>query len=502
MKKSNSIFEVDVKGFRALQAGKPKWMIVRELIANALDENITQCAISFSYLSGKATIIVEDDSAEGFVDLSHAYTLFADTRKRSNPNVRGRFNLGEKQVIVLCDYVRIISTKGGVEFDILKGTRSDTRKKRDAGSEVMVVVRMDKSEYLECIEYCKQILSPKRFFVLNKTAISGATSFEFNVEYKRPYKTFTAKLKTELKDTESGDMKMVTRDTAVNLHTKESTGGTAYIYELGIPICEIECDYSIDVQQKVPLSSDRDKVDGKYLKVIYGEVLNIVRDEIKPEQSSNLWVRDGFASDRATKEARQDIITKRFGEKALIANPNDRRSMDEAISNNYNVVYGSEMSKEEWGKVKEDNLLISTSAQFKCGVAEGKMVSPNAEQKMIADFCKKVAKDIMDISISVKFYDSPDATVRADYSSERNELRFNVAHFADADWKQVVGGNGKPRIQQPMLDLIIHELGHSEGWHYEQSYHDCITMLGSALAIKALEQPEWFTLGVKKVVVA
>ena len=122
------------------------------------------------------------------------------------------------------------------------------------------------------------------------------------------------------------------------------------------------------------------------------------------------------------------------------------------------------------------------------------MVSPTDDQMKIADFCKKIAKEMLEVSISVRFYYSPDATVRADYNSESNTLRFNVAHITETMWKQVVGGNGKPRIQQPLLDLIIHELGHSAGLHYEQAYHDCITALGSKLTIKALEQPEWFTL--------
>ena len=52
-------------------------------------------------------------------------------------------------------------------------------------------------------------------------------------------------------------------------------------------------------------------------------------------------------------------MKKRFGEKVCVANPFDKQSIDEAISNGYNVIYGSEMSKEEWGKVKENNLIQS-----------------------------------------------------------------------------------------------------------------------------------------------
>jgi hypothetical protein len=56
--------------------------------------------------------VVEDDAPEGFYDLTHAYTMFARTRKRSSPDKRGRFNLGEKQVLALCREARIVTTKG------------------------------------------------------------------------------------------------------------------------------------------------------------------------------------------------------------------------------------------------------------------------------------------------------------------------------------------------------------------------------------------------------
>ena len=76
---SNNWFEVDRNGLKALQEGKPKTFIVRELLQNALDENITVCKLDVWWDAGVATISVEDDSPEGFRDLSDAYTLFKDT---------------------------------------------------------------------------------------------------------------------------------------------------------------------------------------------------------------------------------------------------------------------------------------------------------------------------------------------------------------------------------------------------------------------------------------
>jgi hypothetical protein len=467
----NNIFEVDIKGLRQLQAGKPKWFIIRELLQNAMDEEITKCEIFLDYKQGKATIAVTDDSPVGFRDLADAYTLFKDTYKRVNAQKRGRFNLGEKQVLCMADKASIISTTGGIEFDVLKGERTTLRTKRQAGSEIYLEVRMTRDEFEGCVDYCSEILVPDNilFFI----SVNGSDT---ELNYRSPYKTFTAKLLTELKQEES--MRRVSRETEVHLHVKQND--VAYVYEMGIPICEIDCDYSIDVQQKVPMSSDRDTVDAKYLKVLYGEVLNVIIGEIPEDKSSNIWVREAFTSDRASIESREQVLYKRFGEKALIANPKDARSMDEAISNNYKVIYGREMNKEEWDVVKQDKLLVSTSEQFKVGIADGKDVNPNEQQKKVAEFSKKVALECLGLKISVSFYDSPDATVVADFSSELSEFRFNVAQFTEAEWEV----DEKGEVKEKMLDLIIHEIGHSAGWHYEHSYHDCITKIGARLAKK------------------
>lgn len=484
---TKDIFKVDVKGLRELQAGKPKWTIIRELLANALDEEITECKITFSYEGRKATIIVEDDCPEGFVDLSDSFTLFKTTRKRLNPNQRGRYNLGEKQVVCLCDYARIISTTGGVEFDVLNEKRISLRRKRERGSEVLVVVRMTKDEYSECIEYCKQILSPKRILVQNNSCMDDQLS-SFTISSRPVWKIFAAKLRTEFKDKESGEMKSVVRQTEVHLHRKENTGGVAYIYELGIPICEIDCDYSIDIQQKVPLSSDRDNVDGKYLKTLYGEVLNYTCEDIEKEQSSNMWVREATTSDRVDAMAVKSIVDKRYGKKVVIANPFDPISIDDAISNGFRVVHGSEMNSDEWKTIK-DNRLIRTSTEVfgkqHVGYTES---DPTENQIKIEKFVKKIANELLGINLNVEWIKSPQANVRADYGN--STLRFNLSKLPQNYWEIDADGY----ICSELLDLIIHELGHSKGNHTEQSYHKCITYLGAALATKALKNPEWFKI--------
>ena len=69
----------------------------------------------------RADLTVDDDSAEGFRDLTHAYTLFAHSYKRDNPEQRGQYNLGEKMVLAVCEAASISTTKGTVIFDPEEG---------------------------------------------------------------------------------------------------------------------------------------------------------------------------------------------------------------------------------------------------------------------------------------------------------------------------------------------------------------------------------------------
>src|SRR3989338_780156 len=112
---SKSWFEVSRAGLRQLQEGKPKHFVARELIQNAWDESIKTCEVAAAWKHGVATMLVVDDSPKGFRNLADAFTLFAPTYKRADPQKRGRFNIGEKQALSVCESARITTTKGRSE---------------------------------------------------------------------------------------------------------------------------------------------------------------------------------------------------------------------------------------------------------------------------------------------------------------------------------------------------------------------------------------------------
>src|SRR6516165_10956692 len=102
----NQWFEIDKNGLGRQAEEQGKGRLVGELIQNALDEpGVSQIAVTLALVPGQelADLTVEDDAPEGFRDLTHAYTLFAESYKRGNPEQRGQYNLGEKMVLAVCE---------------------------------------------------------------------------------------------------------------------------------------------------------------------------------------------------------------------------------------------------------------------------------------------------------------------------------------------------------------------------------------------------------------
>jgi hypothetical protein len=158
----NHWFDVDKAGLGRQAEEQGKGRLVGELIQNALDEaGVTRIDVSLALVPGQpfADLTVEDDSAEGFADLTHAYTLFAPSAKRADPLKRGQFNLGEKLVLAVCDQASISTTKGTVVFDPEQG-RIEKPDRRERGSIFQGRIRMSEQEYTQVCDYLRSLLLP------------------------------------------------------------------------------------------------------------------------------------------------------------------------------------------------------------------------------------------------------------------------------------------------------------------------------------------------------
>ncbi len=273
-------FEVDKSGLSKLLQQRGKAFAVYELIQNAWDQNVRRVDVEFREVPNQpaAIISVSDDDPSGFQDLNHAFTLFAESPKKGDPEKRGRFNIGEKLVLALCSHASITTATGSVEFQP-DGTRRKLRRVRSVGSEFRGELRITREEYRETL-YALQKLIPPDGILTNINGVPLAS--------RTPVKRLAATLPTTVTDAE-GVLKKTTRKTMLRLF-EPAPDEVPTIYEMGIPVVETEDRWHVDVGQKVLLNMDRDNVPPSYLRELRTIVLNEMHDAILKQDANSVWI--------------------------------------------------------------------------------------------------------------------------------------------------------------------------------------------------------------------
>ena len=267
-------FEINKGGLRQLMDGRDKSFILRELAQNAFDEpGVTFCKLTLDAVAGRSLVAVtaEDDATGGFYDISHAYTLFGRTRKRSDASKRGRFNLGEKQVLSLAKSAFIKTTTGTIHFDE-SGERRKTRDKTEVGSIFYALIPMTRAELDECHKTVRMFLPPKGIKLFVNT---------IEIPWRDPLRTVEATLTTEFEN-EEGQWRRTRRKTAIEIHLPKD-GEKPMIYEMGLPVVELDGGdkYHYNVMQRVPLNTDRDNVSPAFRRAVRAEVMTVVAAHIQ-----------------------------------------------------------------------------------------------------------------------------------------------------------------------------------------------------------------------------
>ena len=473
-----SMFEADAEGMRELHSGKPKFTIIRELVANAFDEPVKEVGLWMKYADGIATIVVEDDAPEGFKDLRDTYTINRPCYKRKDPTLRGRFNEGEKVAICMAEQAEIQTTKGTVKFFMRPkpSRRVHSEVKTLRGSTVTVAIKMSERQLREALEYVNVLIPP------------GTLQFSLNGVLVVPpvyVRTFAATLPTEYLQGDA--MVRTARKTDVSLY--QPVNGKVYLYEMGIPVCEIDCLYSVNIGQRIPMGRDRDAVSETYLQDVYAEVLKQSYAELPEDKAADTWVNVALADDRlkdkndhAAHRAVETIVENRYGDKVCVASPGDPRSIDDAICKDYNVVHGRELPSDIWDTIRKHGAIPSSTKLFGRGVGEYcNPVEPNEDMNNVAILAQRIAKEALDIWPDVEFVKS-DATDGAWYGSRK--LTFNVEQLGEAWFR--------PPLNPEHIALIIHELAHEGGEHHTEGYYKTLAMAGARLVMKALKEPAFF----------
>lgn len=474
-------FDVDRNGLKQLNEHKPKGFVLRELIQNAWDEpGVTFCRVTISSIPSRALafICVEDDAPEGFHDLTHAFTLFARTRKRADPERRGRFNLGEKQVLALCQEARISTTTGTVVFKA-DGKRRLEGAKREAGSRIDITVSMTHKEIEEMVAYAKTFIPPDGIV----TTVNGE-----RLEPRIPIKTILdVQLGTEYED-DGGAWRRTRRKTSIRVMPLIGGEQKPMLYEMGLPVVELEGGekFHVDIQQRVPLNSDRDNVPPSFMNEVRAHVLNAMADMLSAEEAAARWTREASGSKLVSKEAFESVMDKRFGENRVAYCPSDSESNRTAASKGYSVLTGGSLSAEEWVNAKRFEAIPSAGTVFatarpKFGGNKDTRVPEDEWPQSLrsaVSMMRSLGLLVLGFELQIEVVRDHSNRFQAWYS-KGGYLTLNVTYLRDTS------------STEAMLNLMLHEIGHERcGDHKLDVYHDALTEFGAKLAIAAATHPE------------
>ncbi len=336
---TKDILRIDPTGLAQQLADRPKVFAIFEAVQNSLDApGVTTVAVSLKRIPNtrRALLRVEDDSPDGWTDLTHAFTMFAPSEKKSNPELRGRMNLGDKLIIALAvdsgGIARIETVKGGVEFS-LKGGRRTLRRKRERGSVLTAEIRMSNDEIAKAIEDAALLLVPEGVVV---TLECDRYPAGLGYHYRTPLKTIEKVSLATVRSDDDGVLRRTIRQTSIEIH--EPIDERPYLYEMGIPVVEIDCEWSINVRQRVPLNMDRDNVTPAYRRKVLALVVNAMAAEL--EDAGAAWVTEAMASEELEPDAADTVLDKRFGKKRVMFDPSDPDANRLAAVQGYTVVPG------------------------------------------------------------------------------------------------------------------------------------------------------------------
>lgn len=488
--KSDSWFEVDRKGLARLVARRGKAVVVLELLQNAWDApGTTKVDLDIAICGdGLAKLTVTDDSPQGFARLSDAWRLFAESDKVSNPEQRGRFNLGEKLVLALCEEATISSTTGTVSFGA-DGRREVSRKKLDTGSSFTAKIRLGERGVMQVLDQVMRCIPPSGIV----TFVNGD-----QLSPRMPLSTCMERLQTEF--AKPGEP-LITMGRQVEVAFYPAPDREGWLYEMGIPIVSLDLPWDVNVNQKIPLTLERDNVRPGYLKRIRELALEHMHSHLQGEAVRAPWIATALSA--AGPEAVRHVVRERFGDKAVIADPSDREGENIAKAQGYTVVSGGTFDAATWQAIREAGALkpagqVTPSPKPFHPDGDPLELVPRDKWTLRMDRFAVWARKMYGLTV----WPMQDPGIRAELTVEftlDKGWKFGGAYGSHRLIVNVARLGGEAFLyssldRQKRTRFLIHEFAHEFGHHLEDGYHEALENLGARFVELALGQPSVFEI--------
>ena len=442
-------FAVSHKGMQQIHAGRHPWQLLKELIQNVWDEAppATICEVDICPApTGEDMLRIRvADDGPGFANIADAWTLMGPTPKRHDPAKRGRFNMGEKELVSVAIEADIETVGHTVHFPRIGG-RLTAPNHRQRGTIITALMPWPRDQADELVRRIKRF----------RPNGCGLTVNGEQVPERQPELVRAVTLTTVTHHRETGALRHSPRKTEI--HLLPPAGKECWLYEMGIPIQPITADWDIDVQQKVPMPPNRDTVPEYYLTDIYAEALNAAHEIMAADRFAEQWVRNAMEDPRVETGAVQSVLKGRYGDHVLLSSSVKDSNMH-ATEGGYELVNPKSLSPTERPRFQQDAGLKTAHDAFGRREAPTHPV-PTENLPRYAAFAAWAKQQAAHcgLNANIEFIESPQAATIADCTAmtKNPTIRFNTAHpsLTRAFFQPPFG-----RADQ--LELLIHELGHA-----------------------------------------
>ena len=469
-------FAVSESGMRELNGSREPWDLVKELIQNAWDEApfATECRVIVeSQSDGKTTRITVEDDGPGFSDIADAYTLMGHTSKRLSPKKRGRFNIGEKDVISVAIEAEV-ETKGHTVTFPRTGSREETANSRAKGTVVKALMAWDEQQSSELVSMLRRFRPPINcpLFVNDQ-----------QVDTRRAVAISSISLPTVVQDASGEPLRTAARATKIHVVKPPDTGGKQYLYEMGIPVQAINCPWDVDVMQKIPMGPQRDTVSEAYLNRIYAEVLNATHGLLEREEFGDEWVKRAVENPQVKPEAVESTVKGRYGSSKAVFTSLDGDANLRASEAGYEVANPGGLSEKEREAFRKHVGVRDADEAFPTPPPprHNYEPEPDTDQANFAEWVIAMANHC-NLTATVQYFYEFDNDRLADCSASTATpcLRFNEARLGEGFFQPPYG-----RVEH--WNLLLHELGHalsnqSDIGHGE-AWGDGVSKAGALIAV-------------------
>ena len=443
-------FEVDTEGFKNQMSEMKPFRLVYDMIANCFDESsVSNIICKITQNSASTYKVWINDDGEGFLNYKDIFTMYRHSYKRSLPDKRGRFNLGEKQFFAVAIDGTVKTKNWFVKF--YENKREIHQVEPIIGTDVIANFSWTKEQVKDILFSLEKLIVPKD----KKLVLNGK-----QIESRNPVKQFNTELYTHLEESGSNKMRSVKRECEVHLYNLLE-GETAWLYELGVPVQKLKqnIQWHVDVRQKVPLPTRRDQVSEAYLIDLYASVLNNAYDLVDKEESGSKWINIGMR--KANEETARDIFTKQYGtDQVFIPSETDYHANERVNETGGQFIIPRTLDKYDKQHLEEIGVLRYAGKVFRSSPSEYcENVEPTEAMGKYSKVVKLIAKDLIKKEINVFFVKS-DSTHPAWFGI--NSITYNLPYLT----------GGKKFFEEFSVEgigLLIHELSHSESPN-EQEY--------------------------------